>query len=177
MKQILLHVCCAPCSTHVIKELKELEYEVILFFYNPNIHPEEEYQKRLENAKIIAKELNLKLIEGPYDQENWHKQTIELKNEPEGGKRCEICFKIRLEKTAETAKENQIQNFTTTLSVSPYKDFKIIEKVGKEIEDETNVKFINLNFKKQNGYRKSLELSKKHDLYRQHYCGCIYSQK
>jgi len=174
MKRLLLHVCCAPCSTSVIERLKEA-YKITLYFYNPNMHPEEEYGKRLEEAKRLATELGIDLIEGVYDADKWFELVKGLESEPEGGKRCEICFSMRLRKTAEYAKENKFEVFAATLTVSPYKNSEIINSIGLKIASSVGVEFLPESFKKQDGYKKSIELSKKHGLYRQHYCGCTYS--
>lgn len=165
--KLLLHVCCAPCSTHVIEELKK-DYDITLFFYNPNVEPIEEYNKRLKNAEKLAKELDLPLIVGDYDNKEWHDAIKGHEQDKEGGERCNLCFKFRLEKTAELAEEL----FTTTLTVSPYKNHEIINKIGKNISEN----FLESNFKKEDGYKHSIELSKKHNLYRQHYCGCLFSK-
>ena len=173
---ILLHTCCAPCSTHVITELKK-DYIVTLFFYNPNVHPVEEYGKRLEEARKISKALEVSFIEGDYNTKKWFNAVKGRENNKEGGKRCEICFRVRLEETAGLAKEKGFDLFTTTLTVSPYKNAEVINQVGKGLEKEYNVKFLSVDFKKQDGYKKSIELSKEHNLYRQHYCGCVYSKQ
>tara|TARA_Y100000310_G_scaffold339368_1_gene431836 strand:- start:3962 stop:4444 length:483 start_codon:yes stop_codon:yes gene_type:complete len=159
----------------VITELKK-DYNVTLFFYNPNVHPAEEYDKRLGEAKKIAKLLKVPLIEGDYDTKKWLDAVKGHEDDKEGGKRCEICFRVRLEETARLAKEKGFDLFTTTLTVSPYKNADVINKIGKELE-KYNVKFLSADFKKKDGYRKSIELSKEHKLYRQHYCGCIYSKQ
>ena len=172
---ILLHTCCAPCSTHVITELKK-NYTVTLFFYNPNVHPEEEYNKRLEETKKIANALEAPLIEGNYDPKSWFNTVKSHEKAKEGGERCKLCFKLRLEKTVKLAKEKPFDFFTTTLTVSPYKNAEIISQIGRELEKKHNIKFLSSTFKKKDGYNKSIQLSRKHNLYRQHYCGCIYSK-
>ena len=176
MKKLLLHVCCAPCSTHVIEELKK-EYKITLFFYNPNIEPVEEYQKRLEAAESLAKYLDIEIIAWDYDNIEWHNAVKGHENDQEGGERCNICFRFRLEKTAEFAKENNFDLFAATLTVSPYKNAEEINKIGKELANKYDIEFLESDFKKQDGYFKSIELSKKHNLYRQNYCGCLYSKK
>ena len=168
--KILLHVCCAPCSTQSIEELKK-DYDVTLFFYNPNIHPKKEYEKRLNEAKKISKILDLPLIEGGYDKEAWLEAVKGFENEPETGKRCNICYEFRLNKSAQESKNEKFDFFTTTLTISPHKNSEVINEIGSKI----NHKFLKKNFKKKDGFRKSIELSKKHNLYRQNYCGCIYS--
>jgi hypothetical protein len=159
----------------VITELKK-DYTLTLFFYNPNIHPVEEYDKRLKEAKKISEALEVPLIEGDYDSKKWLDAVKGHEKDEEGGKRCRICFRVRLEKIAKLAKEKGFDFFTTTLTVSPYKNAEIINHIGKELEKKDNVKFLSKDFKKKDGYGKSIELSKEHNLYRQHYCGCVYSQ-
>lgn len=167
--KILLHVCCAPCSTEVIERLKD-EYEVTLFFFNPNIQPQEEYQKRLSDARLIAERTGLELIEGRYEPERWNDQVKGHENEPEGGERCNICYRMRLQETAKNAEGFDI--IGTTLTISPYKDADKINSIGREI----GIPFLESNFKKKDGYRKSIEHSRMHGLYRQDYCGCLYSK-
>lgn len=171
--KLLLHVCCGPCSTHVINVLKQ-EYDVTLYFYNPNIHPKAEYEKRLDEAKKVADTMDLPLIEGPYDPEVWFDKIKGLEHEPENGKRCPVCFDLRLKKTAEYADEHGFDLFTTTLTVSPYKDAEKVNESG--LKFEIKAKFLGSNFKKKDGYRKSIQLSNEMGLYRQHYCGCVYSK-
>jgi len=173
-KRVLLHICCGVCSSGVIERLKEEGFEVTGFFYNPNIHPEEEYNRRLEVAQQVSRILDFELIEGEYDKDNWFKLTENLKDEPEGGKRCEVCFRIRLEKSAKKANELNIPYFTTTLSISPHKNVSIINKVGKELSNEN---FLERDFKKRDGTKLAIEFSKKYNLYRQNYCGCVYSRR
>jgi len=146
-------------------------------FYNPNIQPETEYRKRLEEAKRYFKDLGILLIEGTYDPQNWNDLTAVYRNEPEGGKRCNICYRIRLQKTAEMAELNNFEFFTTTLSISPYKDAKKLNKLGKLVSTGLEVNYIESNFKKHDGYKKSIQMSKESGLYRQNYCGCEYSKK
>lgn len=172
LRKAVLHVCCAPCSTHCIEELRENDLEPILYFYNPNIHPKEEYDKRLEEVKTYAKKTDCELIVGEYDVENWDKEVKGLEDEPEGGKRCIKCFELRL---TETAKQGRA--FTTSLTVSPFKDSNVIIPLGKKIAQQKNVVFLDFNFKKKDGYKKSIELSKENKFYRQNYCGCKYSKK
>ncbi len=174
MKKLLLHVCCAPCSTSVIESLKD-KYEITLYFYNPNIYPEEEHKKRLEEAKRLAEELDIPIIEGWYDPERWAEAVRGLEGEPEGGKRCAACFEMRLRDTAEYALEKRYDIFAATLTVSPYKDSETVNAIGEKIASELKIEFMPESFKKNDGYKKSIELSKKHNLYRQHYCGCRYS--
>jgi predicted adenine nucleotide alpha hydrolase (AANH) superfamily ATPase len=173
---LLLHVCCAPCSTHVIDKLQS-EYDITCYFYNPNVHPRDEYMIRLKEAERYAKKMHIRFIEGPYDSERWFSLTEEYKDEREGGKRCELCYKIRLEKTAEYASEHGFECFGATLSISPHKKAAVINRIGNEIALKFGVKFLEANFKKQDGFKKSVEMSKAENMYRQDYCGCIYSKQ
>ena len=178
--RILLHSCCGPCSSHVITFLSKY-FKIDILYYNPNIYPEEEYLKRkseqIRLIKELQKECELGYIDCDYDEEKYYESIKGLEEEKEGGKRCINCFKLRLEKTAIEAKKNNYDYFTTTLSVSPYKNSKILNEIGLELEKKYNIKWLPSDFKKEEGYKKSIELSKKYNLYRQHYCGCKYSLK
>ncbi|MFC1724951.1 epoxyqueuosine reductase QueH [candidate division KSB1 bacterium] len=176
MEKILLHSCCAPCASASIEKLLN-NYEIILFFYNPNIHPETEYSARKDEIKKIAEFYYVELITGKYDPELWFSGVKGLEKEPERGKRCDVCFRIRLENTGLKAKELGIRKFTSTLSISPHKDFDKINNIGQDIASKLDLEFVPENFKKKDGYKKSIELSKKFDLYRQGYCGCVYSKE
>jgi predicted adenine nucleotide alpha hydrolase (AANH) superfamily ATPase len=173
--RLLLHVCCIGCGAYVAEELKK-NYDVVLYFYNPNIFPEIEYKKRLEEARRIAKKFKLKLIVEKYDHGKWLKMVNGFESEPERGERCLICYRDRLDKTAKTAKENGFDYFATTLTISPHKDAKRISLVGQEMAEKYKVKFLDKDFKKNNGFKKSCELSKELGLYRQDYCGCEFSR-
>lgn len=173
--KLLLHVCCAPCSTYVIETLKK-DYDITLFFYNPNVEPINEYAARLEEAEKYSKELGLPLIVGDYDNIQWHDAVKGHEHDKEGGERCSLCFRFRLDKTSQIAKEQGFEIFTTTLTVSPYKNAEIINNIGKEIAEKYGIDFLEADFKQKGGYIKSIELSKKHKMYRQHYCGCLYSK-
>lgn len=179
--RILLHSCCAPCSTAVIERLKD-NYEIVILYYNPNIYPEEEYLKRKnEEIKYINhlnetdKDIKISMLDADYESEKFYEVTKGYENEREGGARCAICFKLRLEKTAKLAKENGFDLFGTTLTVSPHKNAELINSIGLAIEKETGVKFLVSNFKKQDGYKLSIELSKQNNIYRQNYCGCEFA--
>ncbi|MFQ5974873.1 MAG: epoxyqueuosine reductase QueH [Candidatus Hydrothermarchaeales archaeon] len=174
--RLLLHICCAPCSTHVIDTLKE-NYDITCFFYNPNIQPKEEYILRSGEMEGLAQKMGVATLEGDYDVGEWFKAIKGLEDEPEGGKRCEICFRIRLEKTAEFAMDHGFQCFTTTLTIGPQKDAKLINSIGDELSRRYNVEFHQANFKKKDGFKKSVELSKRYGLLRQNYCGCIFSKR
>ena len=174
MKKLLLHSCCGPCSTWVIEVLKR-DYDLTIFYTNSNIYPHSEYQKRLEEQKRYAKIVGIDVIEDVYDEKEFLQFVKGLEFEKEGGERCKKCFEFRLKRTAKFAKENNFEIFSTTLTVSPHKDFEIINQIGKEIADMNHLEFLEGNFKKQNGYKNSIEISKKYDIYRQNYCGCRFS--
>ncbi len=174
--KILLHTCCAPCSSYVVFKLKYFyKMDVIAYYYNPNIYPKEEYEKRYREMEKLAEFFDFKLIKGNYDSERWFKKTEKLKDEPEGGRRCYICYALRLKETALKAKELGLEYFTTTLTISPHMKHTIINRIGKNLEKKTGVSFLEENFKKQNGYLYSVRISKYLKMYRQHYCGCLYS--
>lgn len=181
-KTILLHSCCGPCSSYVITYLTNF-FDITILYYNPNISPYEEYLKRKEEQIKIIKELNkiyenkIDIIDCDYDNEIYEKNIKGLEKEPERGKRCEICYEMRIKKTAEIAKENNYDYFCTTLSVSPFKNATLINQIGEKMEKAYNINWLYSDFKKKDGYKKSIALSQKYNLYRQNYCGCIYSQK
>ena len=174
LKKMLLHICCANCALHPYETLKSI-FEVTLYFYNPNIHPEEEYEKRLVYAKKAAENYGLAFLEAPYDKNNWFEMTNEYRDNVEGGQRCGVCINMRLEKTAVFAVENGYDIFATTLSVSPHKNSKIINNAGKMLSEKYGIEFFDADFKKQDGFKKTMQLSRELDLYRQNYCGCTYS--
>ncbi|MDD3013058.1 MAG: epoxyqueuosine reductase QueH [Candidatus Gastranaerophilales bacterium] len=176
-QKILIHSCCAPCSSSVFENLLNKYSNIAGFFYNPNIHPEAEYKRRLEEYVRFAELMNYKIFiqEDPF--EIWNDAVKGYENEPERGKRCEICFRLRLEKTAQFALKNDYNLFTTVLSVSPHKNSNLINKIGKETAKKYGIDFLEADFKKQDGYKRGLKLSKKYGLYRQSYCGCKYSTK
>ncbi len=176
---LLLHACCAPCSSAVLEYLRE-HFNITLFFYNPNISPESEFNYRLEELKRLIVEMNLSNIEivvPAYNNEEFEELAKGLENLPEGDKRCKKCYRLRLARTAEYAKEKGFDYFTTTLSVSPYKNAQLLNEIGAELEKEFGVSYLYSDFKKKEGYKRSCELSKKYNLYRQNYCGCIYSKQ
>lgn len=172
--KVLLHICCAPCSTASIEILKE-DYEIMGIFYNPNIYPEKEYLKRLEETRNYCKKIEIGLIEGKYDYKGWLEQVRGLEEKPEGGKRCLKCYEVRLREVAREAKKKGFDYFTTTLTISPYKNFEIIKGIGNKLGMEFGVDFLEMDFKKKDGFKKSVEMSKEYKLYRQHYCGCEFS--
>ncbi|MCK5548736.1 MAG: epoxyqueuosine reductase QueH [Thermoplasmata archaeon] len=172
---MLLHVCCAPCSTHVIDKLRS-EYELTCYFYNPNIYPQEEYLKRLGEFRAYAEKTGVGFAEGDFDSERWMTLTESLKDEKEGGKRCDVCYQMRLEETARYASESGFDAFTTTLSISPRKRADIINRLGIDTAKAHNIRFLEEDFKKGDGFKHSVEMSKEEEMYRQDYCGCIYSK-
>jgi predicted adenine nucleotide alpha hydrolase (AANH) superfamily ATPase len=177
---LLLHSCCAPCSSSVLERLTEL-FKITVLYYNPNIYPEAEFEKRAgEQNDFISRfkiGSNINFVKEPYDSSEFFNAVAGFENEKEGGARCLICYRLRLEKTAMLAKRQGFDYFTTTLSVSPHKNAKLINELGCELEKKYNIQFLYSDFKKNNGYLRSIELSKKYNLYRQNYCGCIYSKK
>lgn len=174
-KKLLLHACCAPCSTACIERLKDA-FDLTVYFYNPNMDSIEEYQHRAEEQKRLCKELGIDLVVEEYNESEFYGNVKGLESEREGGKRCKECFSLRLKKTAEFAKANGFDFFTTTLTVSPLKNADLINSIGKAIAENVGVEFLPTDFKKRNGYLRSIELSKEYGLYRQNYCGCIFSK-
>jgi len=177
-KRMLLHICCAPCSTSAVEQLKQNGYEVAGFFYNPNIHPKEEYDKRAGELKKIEDALNIKIFRHEnYEEEvaKWFSSIKGFENEKEGGKRCEICYELRLKKTAQKAKEEGFEVFATTLTISPHKKADVINAIGEKVSKESGIEYYPSDFKKKDGFKKSIELSKKYFLRRQSYCGCVFS--
>lgn len=173
LKKVLLHICCGVCAGAVVQKLQADGFEVTGFFYNPNIYPEEEYKQRLEVVREASRLLGFELIAGPYDNLVWQEQIKGLEEEPEGGKRCQACFRMRLRKTAEKAQELGIEHLASTLSVSPHKNVQEINAIGQEL----STGFLPYDFKKQDGFKKTMDFAKEHNFYRQHYCGCVFSKK
>ena len=175
--KLLLHSCCAPCSSYVITYLYDY-FDITILYYNPNIYPYEEYKKRKdEQIRLISNFKGVKIIDCDYDNDIYNEVIKGLENEPERGSRCTKCFYLRLDKTGEIAKKNNFEYFVTTLTVSPYKNAKLLNEIGEDISKKYDIKWLYSDFKKNDGYKKSIELSKKYDLYRQDYCGCIYSKR
>jgi hypothetical protein len=174
-EKLIVHACCGPCATQVI-ELLSRDYRVTAFFYNPNIQPEEEYLNRLAALETFCRIKDIELVSGSYDHQEWLELVAGLEDQPEGGKRCEVCFAMRLQKTALVAVEHGFKAFSTTLSISPHKDARVINSIGRETGIQHNIIFLQGDFKKDNGYRKSCELSRQYGLYRQKYCGCLFSK-
>lgn len=177
---LLLHACCAPCSSYCLEYLSQ-HFSITVLFYNPNISPAEEYQKRVDEIRRLISELPAKnkisLIEGRYLPEEFYSSVKGLELEPEGGKRCPVCFELRLREAALTAKKLGFDYFTTTLSISPLKDAEKLNDIGKMLSDEYGVAYLYSDFKKKNGYKRSIELSKEYNLYRQNFCGCVFSKR
>lgn len=178
-EKLLLHACCAPCSSAVLERISKY-FDITILYYNPNITEEKEYNKRLEEIKTFVKKLNLDnvtVLPGRYNPEEFFDIAAGLEEEKERGKRCFKCYKLRLEETARQAEKLGFTYFTTTLSISPYKNSKWLNEIGEELNKVYNSTYLYADFKKKNGYKRSIELSKKFNLYRQDYCGCIYSKK
>jgi len=180
---LFLHSCCAPCSSYCLEYLTEY-FSLTVFYYNPNIFPAEEYDDRIHEQERLIKELNekgvknkIRLVCGEYRPEVFYEAVKGLEKEPEGGERCTKCFELRLYESARLAKEGGFDYFTTTLTISPLKDAERLNRIGEEAGSKFGIAFLNSDFKKKNGYRRSIELSKEHSLYRQDYCGCVYSRR
>lgn len=192
--RLLLHSCCAPCSSHCMEYLREY-FDLTVFYYNPNITVSLEYEKRLAEEKRLIAAYNrqvdeqdfagmhsttaagkIKILEAPYNPSDWFRAVRGLEDCPEGGDRCTVCFRMRLLKTAEEAARGGFDYFTTTLTISPLKDAQRLNKIGFEAADRYGVKWLPSDFKKKDGYKRSIELSRTFGLYRQNYCGCIYSK-
>jgi len=177
--RLLLHSCCAPCSSAVLEQLTQI-FDITVFFYNPNIAPEEEFIHRVEEQRRFIDELPhegvIELIRGEYDDDAFYAMAKGLEEVPEGGERCTRCFRLRLSRTAQMAAERGFDYFTTTLSISPLKDAQRLNTIGIELAGQFGVPYLCSDFKKKNGYRRSCELSAQYGLYRQDYCGCIYSR-
>lgn len=172
---LLLHCCCAPCSSSVLEQLKE-DYDITLYFYNPNIAPKEEHDRRAEELERLLKIVGQKpAIYEEYNHEEFLSFVKGLEKEKEGGARCHKCYELRLRKTAQMAKQKGFDFFTTTLSVSPYKNAEYLNELGAKIEQEVGAKYLPANFKKKNGFLRVSQLSKEYGLYRQNYCGCEFS--
>ncbi len=174
---LLLHSCCAPCSSYVLEYLSEL-MDITVFYYNPNISPESEYKHRVEEQNRLIHEMcpYVNFIEGKYEPEKFFEMSKGLEKEPERGRRCLKCYRMRLEETARTAKGYGMDFFTTTLTISPQKDSGVLNSIGREVSGEYGVPYLFSDFKKRGGYKRSVELSGKYGLYRQNFCGCVFSR-
>lgn len=175
--KLLLHACCAPCSSAVLENLAEY-FDITLFFYNPNISPEEEFTFRLEELQRLVPEMGFSadVVSPPYDNAEFESVIKGMEDLSEGGARCKECYRLRLEKSVAYAKENGFDYVTTTLSVSPYKNAVWLNEIGQELSEKYGVKYLVSDFKKGDGYKRSCALSAEYNLYRQNYCGCIYSK-
>ncbi|MGL5435783.1 MAG: epoxyqueuosine reductase QueH [Lachnospiraceae bacterium] len=178
--RLLLHSCCAPCSSYVLEYLSQY-FSITVFYYNPNITPQEEYNKRVaELARLIAKLPTMhpvELITGPYEPERFFALAKGLEQEPEGGERCFRCYRLRMEEAARLAREGNYDYFTTTLTISPMKNAGKLNEIGEELGSICRVTHLPSDFKKKNGYKRSVELSSDYQLYRQDYCGCVFSRR
>lgn len=178
-KKLLLHSCCAPCSSHVIETLTPY-FDITIIYYNPNIEPYEEYEKRKQEEIRFINEFphtnKIDIMDCDYDNDKFHDICNGLEEAQEGGPRCHKCYYLRLEKTAIEAKKGHYDYFCTTLTVSPYKNSQKLNEIGQMLEEKYDIKYLYSDFKKKEGYKRSIELSKQYNLYRQDYCGCIYSK-
>lgn len=177
--RLLLHSCCAPCSSYVLEYLSSY-FEITIFYYNPNITEKDEYEKRIQEVKRLIQEMGLigvNVVEGEHDPKAFFAMAAKWPGEREGGRRCYDCYKMRLDRTAELAAQEGYDYFTTTLSISPHKNAQWLNELAEEAGNLYQVKALPADFKKRNGYKRSIELSAEYDLYRQDYCGCIFSKK
>lgn len=176
--KLLLHSCCAPCSSYVLEYLSKY-FDITIFYYNPNIDTESEHSYRVEEQSRLIKMMNLDVdfVSVEYSPSDFFEAVKGYEHFKEGGPRCKICFELRLKKTAEYAKQHGYDFFTTTLSISPQKNSKLLNDIGIKLQEEYGVSYLQSDFKKRNGYLRSVELSKKYNIYRQNYCGCIFSKK
>ena len=177
--RLLLHACCVPCSSAVLERISQY-FDITILYYNPNITEKEEYEKRLHELEKFVKELNLdnvKVLPGRYNPNEFFSMATGLEQEKERGKRCYKCYNLRLEETAKIAEQEHFDYFTTTLSISPYKNSNWLNEIGEKLDKQYTATYLYADFKKKNGYKRSIELSKQYHLYRQDYCGCIYSKK
>ena len=175
---LLLHSCCAPCSSYVLEYLSQY-FLITVFYYNPNISPESEYEKRILEQKALIEKMETKypvsFLSGDYDSKTFYQITRGMEDLAEGGERCFRCYELRLRETAKLAKEKKFDFFTTTLTISPHKNAEKLNQIGVRLGEEYGVQYLMSDFKKKNGYKRSIELSKAYGLYRQDYCGCIFS--
>lgn len=176
--RLLLHSCCAPCSSYVLEYLSNY-FEITVFYYNPNIFPESEYTKRILEQQMLIGDMEVKhpvsFIAGSYDREKFYEMAKGLEHMKEGRERCFKCYRLRLEESAKIAREGEFDYFTTTLSISPMKNASKLNEIGMEVAKEYDVSYLQSDFKKKNGYKRSIELSNEYGLYRQDYCGCEFS--
>ncbi len=179
-KKLLIHSCCAPCSSYVLEYLSKY-FEITVFYYNPNIYPEEEYNRRVEEQRnlilMIQGNYPITFLQGEYEPKDYYAYVKGYENAPEGGERCFLCYRMRLREAALLAKEGGFDYYTTTLTISPHKNADKLNEIGNELALEYGVSYLPSDFKKKNGYRRSIELSREYNLYRQDYCGCVFSRK
>lgn len=175
-KKVLLHVCCAPCSIYVLRELAE-QFDITVFFYDPNIHPRREYIIRRDEMKAYAKQIGVPFEEGEYETQTWFARAKGMENEPERGRRCDMCFDMRLSKTAAKAQAEGYDAFAAALSISPHKDNSKISAIGQKLANIYGIDFVDRDWKKNDGFKIACQLSREQNFYRQDYCGCVYSQK
>lgn len=177
--RLLLHSCCAPCSSYVLEYLSEY-FEITVFYYNPNIYPPEEYHERAAEQQRLIAQLPAKhpisYVEGSYDPKQFYEMAKGLETVPEGGERCFRCYELRMREAAVLAKQGGYDYFTTTLSISPLKNAEKLNEIGERLAGQYGIRHLTSDFKKKNGYQRSTELSKEYDLYRQNYCGCVFSK-
>lgn len=176
-KKILLHACCGICSGYPISYLKDMGYSVCVYFYNPNIYPFEEYQKRLEAERILCRHFECELIEGIYEPDVYYDFVNGYEEEPEKGARCDKCFELRLTSAAEAAKNLNIKTFTTSMVISPHKNYEKLTLIGEKIAQKFDLEYLSTNFRKQDGFLKTNKISKSLNLYRQNYCGCKFAMR
>lgn len=174
MQQLLLHICCGPCATHVISVLRE-HYALIGYFFNPNIGPEDEYYRRLDAARTVCRQNDVPLLESVYEPDVFYTAVKGFEREPEGGARCKICYRLRLEETARKAAQEHIGCIASTLTLGPQKKASVINPAGEEAAARHGVRFVEGDWKKKDGFKHSCGLSREMNLYRQNYCGCIFS--
>ncbi len=174
--KLLLHICCGPCATVVIERLRE-SWEITGYFFNPNVHPTDEYDRRLHAVEIAAQRLGIPLIAGRYDPEEFYEAARGYENEPENGARCAACYRLRLEETVHAAVESGFDAIASTLTVGPRKQAAVIDSIGAEAARNASVGFVGGDWKKRDGYRRSCELSREFGIYRQRYCGCVFSMR
>ncbi len=177
---LFLHSCCAPCSSYVLEYLSSY-FSITVFYYNPNIYPDEEYYKRVKEQEEFIQRLPaknpIKLIKGSFDKDKFYNMAKGMETLPEGGERCFKCYELRLRETAKYAKEQKADYFTTTLSISPLKNAEKLNQIGIAVAKEYGLNYLVSDFKKKNGYKRSVELSAEYGMYRQNYCGCVFSMR
>lgn len=177
---LFLHSCCAPCSSYVLEYLSQY-FQITVFYYNPNIYPDEEYYKRVEEQKQFIQKFpaknKIRFMEGNFDKDRFYATVKGLENVPEGGERCFRCYELRLREAAEKASALNMDYFTTTLSISPLKNAAKLNEIGLSLAKEYGIQYLISDFKKKNGYKRSVELSQQYGMYRQDYCGCVFSKQ